>query len=341
MLQQEISAGGLGQEPASILALSGGGANGAYGAGVLVGWTDSGGRPGFRVVTGVSTGALAAPFAFLGPQWDGRLAAAYADGGARNLLAWRQLAALVSPSLYSSRVLRQLVDRAVTVEMLAEIATQNDKGRRLFVATTNLDSEETVIWDMGLIAKQGGSQGLRLFRDVLVASASIPAVFPPVLIAGRAEDGRIIQEMHVDGGVNTPFVAVPEGLLLWTLPAASQQGGVIYVLVNGQLGRQSRVTKGRFGSIVERSYDSASKASLRSNLASTAAFAKRNGIDLEVTAVPDDQKADSLDFSQASMARLFDLGRSRGRSGHAWAPWRPSSIPRPSPIPFVPAEASH
>ncbi len=328
LLEREIM-GDAAQGPTAILALSGGGANGAYGAGVLVGWSESGQRPDFRIVTGVSTGALSAPFAFLGSSWDPQLAAAYSDGGAKGILGWRQLATFVQPSLYSASALRKLVDNAVTPELLEAIAAEHAKGRRLLVATTNLDSQETVIWDMGVIARQGGSEGLSLFKDVLTASASIPGIFPPVLIAGRAPDGRIIQEMHVDGGVNTPFLAVPESLTLWTRPPGRASAGSIYVLVNGQMGRRDAVTPGKLSAILKRTYDSSSKASTRAHLAASAAFAKRNGLAFRVTAVPDDVQANSLDFSEASMTRLFELGRELGRSGKAWTEWKPSEPPKP------------
>lgn len=308
-------------KPASVLALSGGGANGAYGAGVLVGWTESGRRPSFNVVTGVSTGALAAPFAFLGPRWDRQLQAAYSDGQAKDILAWRQLATFILPSLYSSEALRKLVDRAVTPAMLGEIASEHAKGRRLLVATTNLDTQQSVIWDMGVIATQGGPQGLALFKDVLVASASIPGVFPPVMIGGRQKDGRIVEDMHVDGGVNTPFLAVPEGLMLWERTDAAPKGGQIFVLINGHVGRQTVTTKGRLKNILERTYASSGNASTRSLLMANAAFAQRNRLSLEVTAVPDEVKTDTLDFSRTAMLRLFELGRARARDGQAWKPW--------------------
>src|SRR5690606_8864559 len=139
----------------SILALSGGGANGAYGAGVIVGWSQAGTRPDFDIVTGISTGALAAPFAFLGPRWDGALEHAYTDGETQKLFSLRNLAALVAPSLFSSQTLSSLIDRHITPELLGEIAIEHGKGRRLLVVTTNLDAEEAVIWDMGALAEQG------------------------------------------------------------------------------------------------------------------------------------------------------------------------------------------
>ena len=331
------------QRGQKILALSGGGANGAYGAGLLVGWTEHGDRPTFDIVTGVSTGALAAPFAFLGPDWDDELRQAYTGGGANGLLSARTLAAFRNPSLFSSRVLRALVDDNVTPELLRQIAIESAKGRKLLVATTNLDTEETVIWDMGVLAAQGDEAGLTLFKDVLVASASIPGVFPPVLIAGLNKDGQVIEDMHVDGGVNTPFLAVPEDLLLWTNPAARRGDGEIYVVVNGQIGRNEGVTPGRISGILTRTYDSMSKSSLRTALIATAAFAGRNGIAMSMTAVPDNVSASSLKFDSASMQALFDLGRARSVAGEAWSPVSastqpialPSSLVAPDQIPDV------
>lgn len=313
----------------SILALSGGGANGAYGAGVIVGWTQRGDRPKFNVVTGVSTGALAAPFAFLGSDWDDELREAYVGGGTNGLLSARTFAAFVAPSLFSSRVLRDLVDKNVTPELLRQIAIEHAKGRRLLVATTDLDTQETVIWDMGVLATQGDDDALKLFRDVLVASASIPGIFPPVLISGLTKDGQVVQDMHVDGGVNTPFLAIPEDLLLWTNPAATRAKSALYVVVNGQVGRNNGVTPGRIDGILARTYDSMSKASLRLSLAATAAFAARNGMTVEMSAIPDNVTVSSLKFDTATMQALFELGQTRSASGEAWASVTPSGRPGP------------
>ncbi|MDK2746118.1 MAG: patatin-like phospholipase family protein [Brevundimonas sp.] len=309
-----LSTGG----PFSILALSGGGANGAYGAGLLVGWTERGDRPVFDIVTGVSTGALAAPFAFAGSEWDPQLGQAYTGGGASSLLSWRSLAIFLYPSLFSASALRKLVDENVTLDLLQAIAREHAKGRRLLVATTNLDSEETVIWDMGLLASQNDENSRALFKEVLVASASIPGVFPPVLIAGLQPDQTVVMEMHADGGVNTPFLAIPENLALWTRRAEERGGGGLYVVVNGQVGRNDGVTPGRLTAILMRSYDSMSKASLRTHLATTAAFAQRNGMTMSLAAIPDNVEASSLKFDQPTMTALFNLGRERGRSADGW-----------------------
>jgi hypothetical protein len=315
---QEIGGRSGIDHPTTILALSGGGANGAYGAGLLVGWSEHGDRPVFDVVTGVSTGALAAPFAFLGSDWDDALRRAYTSGGAADLLSWRSFAAFLNPSLFSNQVLRDLVDDNVTPELLQAVAREHAAGRRLLVATTNLDREETVIWDMGLLATQGDENARELFKEVLVASASIPGVFPPVLIAGLQADNEVVLEMHVDGGVNTPFLAVPEELMLWTAPPGEGGAGALYVIVNGQVGSNDGITPGRLSGILSRTYDSMSKASLRIHLAVTAAFARRNSLEMSVSAIPDNVEASSLKFDSETMAALFDLGRRRGRSEDAW-----------------------
>ena len=306
-------------EGRSILALSGGGANGAYGAGVLVGWTASGTRPEFSVVTGVSTGALAAPFAFLGPEWDDELRGAYAEGRTGGLLGWRSFAALASPGLFDSGVLEDLVEDYVTPELLRQIAVEHDKGRRLLIVTTNLDAQETVIWDMGVLAKQGGVQAVALFRDVLLASASIPGVFPPVMIPGVDAEGRLVEEMHVDGGVITPFLGIPESLLNVTTPTPAPEGTTLYVLINGQIGRTEVITRGTLRAILARSYDTMSKANLRTSLAVNLAFAERNGLSLYVAAIPEGIEASSLDFDPESMARLFERGRAAAAGGLAWS----------------------
>lgn len=301
----------------AVLALSGGGANGAFGAGVLVGWSETGTRPQFDIVTGISTGALAAPFAFLGSGWDDELREAYTGGGADGLLSARALAGLMGPSLFSAAPLRRLVDRNVTPELLRQIAAEHAKGRRLLVVTTNLDTQESVVWDMGQLATQGDEQALVLFREVLIASASIPGVFPPVMIAGLDGD-RIVEEMHADGGINMPFLAVPENFLAGADRIPGSERASIYVLINGQTGRTTQVVRGSLPAILTRTYESMSKSTTRTLLAANAAFAARNGVSFKVASIPTDADASSLNFDHASMTRTFELGRARAAAGEAW-----------------------
>ncbi|MEH6698970.1 MAG: patatin-like phospholipase family protein [Brevundimonas sp.] len=326
-----------GDQRRSILALSGGGANGAYGAGMLVGWSQRGDRPEFDIVTGVSTGALAAPYAFLGSDWDDELAAAYTQGHTAGLLSWRSFAAFLSPGLFSPRTLEALVEEHVTPALLTEIAQANREGRRLLVATTNLDSGETVIWDMGLLAEAGDENALRLFRQVLLASASIPGVFPPVLIAGVTESGTVQQELHVDGGVNTPFLGVPEGMILSGETLPGWRGSELFIIVNGKLGLSPRQTRGSLPSVFARSYQSMTQSLLRTSLAAQGAFARRNGMRISVAAIPQEVEASALDFDQDAMKALFEEGRRRAVSGNGWVPLDAEVVEPPSPQDAEPA----
>ncbi len=201
----------------TVLALSGGGADGAFGAGLLTGWSARGNRPQFTIVTGASAGALMAPFAFLGPTYDPTLRNVFASGEMANLLQHDGLAGLLGSGLFKAAPLRDLIARHFDDAMLAAVAQEYRAGRRLFVVTTNLDAQRTAIWDMGRIAASGEPASLELFRNVLAASASVPGVFSPVLIDVEA-DGRRFAEMHVDGGVTTNVLVVPEAVLITGTP---------------------------------------------------------------------------------------------------------------------------
>jgi hypothetical protein len=327
------------QKTFDVLAISGGGSNGAYGAGVLVGWTKTGHRPEFDIVTGVSTGALTAPFAFLGPDWDRRLTEAYTSPAAAKILDRRGLDLLFRPGFYDTKALRALVEKYVDPPLLYAIAMEHAKGRRLLIATTNLDTEETVIWDMGAIAARGDDASLKLFQDVLVASASIPGVFPPTLIQVQGR-GRQLAEMHVDGSVTIPFFVAPESLLLWTAPKTGEaRPGRISVIVNGKIGGTFGFTRGGTLSVVGRSWLTMSKALMRTHLTASAAFARRNGGSLLYTAIPDDAPVDTsgLDFSAANRLTLFDLGRRRSEMEVAWTE---PAVPEASPARSVPVVAA-
>ena len=323
----------LGADGITALAVSGGGANGAYGAGVLVGWTQAGDRPVFDLVTGVSTGALISPFAFLGPTWDESLTAAYRDEDVSRLTSggW---GALSRPSLYSDRSLRALVGKYVDPALLRAIAAEHRRGRRLLVATTNLDAQATILWDMGAIAMAGQAPGqeataVALFRNVLVASASIPGVFPPVMMQ-LDETGAGVAEMHVDGGVSTPFVLGPATLTLWT-PEGIMRPRDLYVIINGEIEPRRLLTKGATLPILMRSFDTLSKSDLRAHLIAAVAFANRNDARLRYAAIPTALGADSLAFDLDSMRRLFEAGRVAGAEGAAFAEITPETASTPEP----------
>lgn len=313
---------GEAEHPIAMLALSGGGAEGAFGAGVLVGWTRSGDRPEFQVVTGVSTGALIAPFAFLGSAWDAKLQDAFAGPYAKDVLAPAGLGVLFGPSVYRGRPLEKLVDRYLDDALIAAVARENAKGRRLLIATTDLDRQETVIWNLGAIAAKGGPKARRLFRDVLVASASIPGVFPPKMIEVEAA-GAHYSEMHVDGGVTAPFFSVPPGALYWTEPSGVFHRARLFVIMNGRLEPIVQSTSVNTVAVLARSFDAIELTAAHTTLAETEDFCRRNGVELKAAAMPRDVLSDGpFNFAVKSRRKLFDQGERLGESGEAWTAWK-------------------
>ncbi|HEX2816020.1 MAG TPA: patatin-like phospholipase family protein [Phenylobacterium sp.] len=305
-----------------VLALSGGGANGAYGAGILVGWTKAGDRPDFDLVTGVSTGALMAPLVFAGPAWDDRLSAAYHDPTVRGI-ARDPLTALFKPSLFSSTALKRLTDKYIDGDLLRAVSAEHDKGRTLFVATTDLDSQRTMIWDLGAVAGWAQEPGhaaeaLKLFRTVLLASSSIPGVFPPALIGLDSEPGRPA-ELHVDGGVSAAFFLIPESMAFWK-PDQAMRPTAMYVILSSKIQPNFEYTPGKAGPILLRSIDTLGRAQARMELIAASAFADRNGAPVFVAALPANQPGNPVDFSGANMGALFDLGQRRALSHRAFRP---------------------
>jgi predicted acylesterase/phospholipase RssA len=311
--------------PLSYLALSGGGADGAYGAGVLNGWTAAGTRPQFSVVSGVSTGALIAPFAFLGPAYDATLRDVYTSGIAESLLNTPSLVhALFGSGLFGNTHLRELVARYVDQDMLAAIAAEHAKGRSLLVVTTNLDTQRTVIWDMGRIAAIGSPQALNLFRDVLAASASIPVVFPPMLIDAEA-NGHRFQEMHVDGGVTAPVLTLPEAFLLRNGAITQGPRLNIYILVNDKVERDFQLVPNSTIEIAARASASVMKTQIRSVLFETYESARRNNFGFNLTYIARDfPSPGSSGFETGYMRSLYQYGFDKAKSGHLWAKAPPS-----------------
>jgi len=301
----------------SLLALSGGGAGGAFGAGALVGLSQAGTRPCFDVVTGVSTGALIAPYAFIGPEWDQRLREAYTGGFASDLLALTALRP--GPSLYASEPLAALVDRFVDEALLGAVAQGHAQGRRLFVATANLDAQAASIWDMGAIASQGGEAALSLFTDILVASSSLPGLFPPVMIEVESE-GQIFEEMHVDGGTISPMFIVPEALSLRKARPPEPGNVQVYALVNTTLQPCPRSTPLSAAPILVRSFELMLRSSYRSALQLVAAYCEIHGFEFRSASVPHNgEHVSMLRFDRKLMSDMFEQGATLARGGQLWA----------------------
>ncbi|ATQ43305.1 patatin-like phospholipase family protein [Caulobacter mirabilis] len=304
------------REDFNLLAISGGAAGGAFGAGALVGLTRAGARPHFAIVTGVSTGALLAPFAFLGSDWDDELADAYIGGHANRLLGGPLGPAL--GSLLRAEGLERLISPFVGERMIDAVAREHAAGRRLLVATTDLDRQKTVIWDMGAIASRGGEAAVALFRDVLIASSSLPGLFPPRRF--RIEiDGEAFEELHVDGGVSTPLFLMPEAMLRWKKLGRRLHRGRVYVIVNTVLEQAPRTTQPNLPSVLMRSFDTMLRFSYRQALGLAATFCAGHNLPLSVTSILDDPNNGSmLNFDTASMKRVFDAAAARAEAGTLW-----------------------
>ena len=299
------------------LVLSGGGAGGAFGAGALVGLTRRQERPQYEVVTGVSTGALIAPFAFLGSDWDAKLTEAFTSGRGAPMSV-RGLLALPLGASRRSAALTALVDHYVTPDLIRAVAREAGTGRLLWVATTDLDKEETVIWDLGAIAMRGGEPARKLFRDVVVASASIPGVFEPVLIHVQ-QGGRMYDEMHVDGNVSASLFIAPAAAYFALLDQRSLDGARVYVLINGQIIDAPETTPFRLRPIVARTFSVALKHMSRAQVVAVDQFAEKYRMSVQSTYLPFDYpQYSSADFRASTMRPLFEYGARCAEMGRLW-----------------------
>jgi hypothetical protein len=330
----------------NVLVLSGGGAGGAFGAGALVGLSQRGTRPDFQIVTGVSAGALIAPLAFLGRDWDSQLTEAFSGTPTRHLMHANWLGALFGDSVYQGEPLAKVVDRYVTDELLRAVARESQRGRLLLVATTDLDSEETVFWNLGLIAEQGGPEARRLFRDVLIASASIPGVFPPVMIHVE-QGGKSFEEMHVDGSAMAALFFMPDVAAILPNPLQPLRNGHLYVLINGPLRTPAATTRDQTFSILKRSAVASLQGGTRAAIEIAYSVAQRHRMSMVVTDVPDVYPfGGALEFDTSKMRALFDYGEHCARLGELWstpidaldqAPI-PAGLPRPEAVQCAGAE---
>jgi predicted acylesterase/phospholipase RssA len=305
-------------EPLNILALSGGGAYGAFGAGAVAGLTRTGSRPDFTVVTGVSVGALVAPYAFLGPTWDADLLEVFAGGPGKDLLQSRGLGVIFGSSLYRGKPLQQLVDAHLSDTMIQAIAREAEKGRLLLVATTDVVTGMPVVWDLGAIAMNGGPNARTLLRDVLVASASVPGMFPPVMIRVN-KDGVPHDEAHVDGDATMPFFVPPAFM---QMPPDARDGTrhtAVYVIIDGPLGDPPKTTRLTTRAILSRSINAGLNQMLLTTLELTAVTAQLQGATLQYSAVPiAHPRGDPYDFRADIMSPLSRYAYECAQAGRLW-----------------------
>lgn len=299
-----------------VLALSSGGADGAYGAGVMVGWSEAGNRPKFDVVTGVSTGALMAVLTFLGPEYDPMLKRFYTTVTNKDIFNKRGFGAAFSDSLYDYTPLKKQIEEVITDELLAKVAAEHAKGRRLYIGTTNLDAGELVIWDMGDIADGGRTNPLQHFQKVMRASAAVPGYFPPVYI--KPQRGVQLRQSHVDGGVKAP-VLVSDVMLV-----SNEKKRELFMVINGNTGRfnASQPVSGKLADIARKSISELMRQLMDDGMYRGYVSAVNSGAKFHMTGIPDEIRPsqESLDFDPVRMNKLFEAGRKVGLSGPAG--WR-------------------
>lgn len=307
-----------------ILALSGGGANGAYGAGFLYGWSETKTRPQFRLVTGISTGALIAPFAFVGTACDGKLKDGYTTTSTRDLLAAKDLLHIInSDSAADNSAMITLLTKWIDADMIRAVAAGHAKGRRLYIATVNLDAQRLVIWDMGLIASSGSPNAPELFRQVMRASASIPIVFPPLYLDVVA-DGKKYDEIHVDGGTISQVFLWDAGL---SIAEGTRQIGVsgpltpvrLFIIRNAILRPERMEVKPLLREVGLRAVDTLIKSQGVGDLFRLYATCQRDGFDFNVAHIPNDFLLRPKEaFDKNYMTALFEVGRQEARQGYHW-----------------------
>ena len=304
----------------AFLAISGGGDDGAFGAGLLVGWTSRGDRPEFAVVTGISTGALSAPFAFLGPEYDPALRSVYTDTRAEDIFVKVSLlSAFEGDAATSTTPLRNLIARHVDHTMVRRIAEEYDQGRLLLIGTTNLDQARSVIWNIGAIAKSSDPRARELIIEVLRASASIPGAFPPVMLDVTV-NGKRYEEMHVDGGATTQMFLYPPSLRLKRidrdLPAHKD---VAYIIRNGRLFRQEETVKRRTLAVASQAISTMIASNAVNDLYRIYLTTQRDGVAFNLAYLDDGFTVPyEGPFEQEYMNKLFAYGFRKGADGYDW-----------------------
>lgn len=303
------------------LALSGGGSDGAFGAGFLAGWSKTGTRPQFQMVTGISTGALIAPFAFLGPQYDDQLKEVFTQYSTADILISNPLKGLLGGiSLTDYSPFEELIKKYVDEKMLRHVAQEYKKGRFLLIGTTNLDAQRPVIWDMGRIALSGHPQALDLFRKVLLASASIPGLFPPVHI-DVVVGGKKYEEMHVDGGTTKEVFLAPTQLSFQRFDRfyKIKPRRKLYIIRNGRLEPEWQAVQASTFKIAGRSISTLIKNQSIGDLFQIYTVSQRDRIDFNLASIPKTFKAENNEaFDQSYMNALYKEGYQKAVRGYRW-----------------------
>lgn len=313
---------------AHFLAISGGGQDGAFGAGLVNGWTASGTRPEFQIVTGISTGALSAPFVFLGPDYDDELRDVYTTKQTADLAESRSWTVIATgDSAFDNTRLRNVIDSFIDAEMIRRLAEEYRRGRRLFVGTTNLDAGRPVAWNITSIANSDFPDKQKLIVDVLLASASIPGVFPPVLIEVDV-GGVTYDELHVDGGAVSQVFVYPSSLDFGTVLKRVEitKPFKIYVIRNSKLKPDWKPVEAGIFEITATSISSLIRTQGLGDLSSIYLLSQRDGGIFNLAHVPDDFDVEYDEmFDPDYMKALYDVGYALAKDGIEWAQLPPSA----------------
>ena len=315
----------------NYLAISGGGANGAFGAGLLAGWTESGTRPEFTMVTGVSTGALSAPFAFLGPDYDDELKELYTTTDTEDIAILRNiLNALFNESLADNAPLRKMIQHYINNEVIDAIAREHKKGRRLFIGTANLDAGRGVIWNLGAIAASDYSRRVELIQNILQASSAIPVMFPPVMIPVEI-NGKTYDEMHVDGGAGAQVFVYPAAVDWKAVVARFKVQGTpnVYVIRNSFIKPDYTEVKRSIVPIGARTINSLIRSQGIGDLYKIYELCRRDDISFNLAFIPSEfTEEPSEGFDQVYMGKLYDLGYEMAKAGYPWQKYPPGYLAR-------------
>jgi len=305
----------------NFLAVSGGAEDGAFGAGLLVGWGDAATRPNFDLVTGISSGALIAPFVFLGRERDGQLREIFTKYGRKDIYTYNVNGLIDGSALTDDTPLVHLIENYVDDAFLQEVARERIKGRILLIGTTNLDTQRPVLWDMGRIAMSGNPDAIVLFRKILLASATLPGVFPPVRIQVRV-GGKDYDELHVDGGVTRQVFIAPS---IFSFVVGNQKAGRavtrrrLFVIKNGRIDPEWQPVRENVMSITTRSIDTLIKNQGIGDLYRIYSICKRDGIDFNLASIPPDfSEARKGPFDGGYMNALFDRGYDLASHNYSW-----------------------
>ena len=320
---------GIYEKPHDYLAISGGGPNGAFGAGLLAGWTASGNRPEFTMVTGISTGALTAPFAFLGPDYDDVLKKVYTTTSTKDILKERKLLSfLFGDSMTDTTPLKALIAKYVTIDIVSAIGREHQRGRRLCVGTVNLDAGRSVIWNIGAIAASDHPHKLELIHDILRASAAIPVIFPPIAITVE-NNGRQYEELHVDGGTGSQVFVYPAATD-WkriTKKLKVQGDPKVYVIRNSFIGTDYKGINRSLVPIANRSIDSLIRTQGIGDLYQIYALCQRDGNDFNLAYIPAEfTESPKEGFDPVYMGKLYELGFQMAIKGYPWVKTPPGFI---------------